>query len=51
MRRHFTPVLLAAATACAVAYASEASLLGVVAAGLVTAVGVWALVWAADRRR
>ncbi len=51
MTRHSTPVICAAATGSAIAYASGASVLGVIAAGLVTAVGVWALVWAADHRR
>ncbi len=49
--KHTIPVLAAAGTGSAIAYASGASVLGVAAAGLVTAVGVWALVWAADHRR
>ncbi len=51
MRRHSVPVICAAATGSAVAYSSGASALWVTAAGVVTAVGVWALVWAADHRR
>ncbi|HKX45268.1 MAG TPA: hypothetical protein VFF37_06360 [Streptomyces sp.] len=49
--KHSTPVLAAAGTGCAIAHASRAPVWAVVAAGLVTALGVWALVWAADHHR
>lgn len=50
-RQHLIPVLAAAGTGCAIAYASGAPVWAVVVAGLVTAAGVWALVWAADHHR
>lgn len=49
--KHTTPALLSGAVAAAVAYADDASPLGCAVAGLVVAVGVWALAYALDHRR
>ncbi len=50
MKKYFPTGLLFGATAAAIAYASGASALGTVAAGLLVGVGVWALAYALDHR-